>query len=295
VYAYGLWRSPADTLSIEAGLTADWYHREHSDVVDSVERERLNPKVGVTWKPRAGSTLRLAALSSVRRPFIGSQTIEPTQVAGFNQFFSGFERLYGDVEGTISERVGLAFDQAFSQTTFAGLEIAKRELEVPSNDLNRDFTWRESTGFAYLYKTLSGTRGSLNHWRAAGALEAEYEKIERPQIQPGSEGIVDLETIRVPIGVRLFHDSGLSFRVSTTYVEQSGTFSVDITLPTFEQDDSAWITDAALDYRLPGRLGIISAGVLNIGDEFIDLLETDPLNPRVATKRFGFVRLRITF
>ena len=115
------------------------------------------------------------------------------------------------------------------------------------------------------------------------------------QISRILESILDLESVRVPIGLRLFHDSGLSLRVSTTYVEQSGTFSIDVTLPTFEQDDNAWITDLALDYRLPRRRGLVSVGVLNIGDNFIDLLETDPLNPRVSTRRFGFVKLRLTF
>ena len=199
------------------------------------------------------------------------------------------------MEGTISQRTGIAFDQSVSETTFAGLEFSKRKLEVPSNDLDRDFTWRESTGFAYLYKLLPAVAGPFARWRAAAALEAEYEEIERPQSQPGPESILDLESVRVPIGMRLFHDSGLSLRVSTTYVEQSGTFSIDVTLPTFEQDDNAWITDLALDYRLPRRRGLVSVGVLNVGDNFIDLLETDPLNPRVSTRRFGFVKLQLMF
>ena len=89
-YMYGLWRSPDDTLRIQAGLSADWYEREHSDTSESVDRQRLSPKLGLIWLPLPGSTVRIVSFSSVRRPFIGSQTIEPTQVAGFNQFFSGF-------------------------------------------------------------------------------------------------------------------------------------------------------------------------------------------------------------
>jgi len=103
-----------------------------------------------------------------------------------------------------------------------------------------------------------------------------------------------LRTTRVPIGLRFFNDRGLSLRVKTTYVKQSGSFSLDVSFPTFENEDSAWITDAALDYRLPRRLGVVSLGVMNLADSFIDLLETDPLNPRVATTRFAFVKVRLT-
>jgi len=234
--------------------------------------------------------VRLAVFSSVRRPFVASQTIEPTQIAGFNQYFSGFEQLYGDLEGTVSKRAGIGFDQTFSETTFAGVEVSERKLDVPSFDPNLDFTWRESTGFAYLYRTFS-----FVGWSAAATLDGEYEKIDRPQILTGPEGIMDLKTIRVPVGVGVFDDRGLSLRVTTAYVKQQGTFSVDVGFPTFHKDDSAWITDAVLDYRLPQRLGVISFGVKNITDTFIDLVEIDPTNPRVATRRFAFAKLRLTF
>jgi hypothetical protein len=200
------------------------------------------------------------------------------------------------VEGTISRRAGIAFDQALSRTLFAGAEVAKRKLDVPSINLAEDFTWRESTGTAYLYKTFSpfAAQGWLARWRAVAALEGEYEELERPQVLTGSEGIMELRTTRVPIGLRLLSDRGLSLRVQTTYVRQSGTFSLDVDFSTFDNEDDAWITDVALEYRLPRRLGVVSLGVMNIGDDFIDLLEVDPLNPRVATRRFAFVKVRIT-
>jgi hypothetical protein len=44
---------------------------------------------------------------------INNQTIEPTQVAGFNQFFV-------DAEGTDAWRYGIAMDQKFSKDLFAG-------------------------------------------------------------------------------------------------------------------------------------------------------------------------------
>jgi outer membrane receptor protein involved in Fe transport len=48
---------------------------------------QFNPKFGVTWNPFAATTVRAAAFRTVRRTLITEQTLEPTQVAGFNQFF----------------------------------------------------------------------------------------------------------------------------------------------------------------------------------------------------------------
>jgi tetratricopeptide (TPR) repeat protein len=287
-YAYGQWRSPSDVLKIHLGLGADRYRKDTSVNSKSVSRDELSPKLGLTWTPRPGTSLRLAAFSSVRRPLVASQTIEPTQVVGFSQYFSGFEELYGDVEGTISRRAGIGFDQTISVTTFAGIELAKRKLDVPALNVGHDFNWRESTALAYLYKTFS-----IFGWRAAASVDAEHERVERPKTLTGSEGIKDLEAIRVPVGLSVFDDRGLSLRLTTSYVKQSGSFAEGFASPIFEVKSSAWVVDAALDYRLPSRLGMVSIGAKNLTDTSIELIEVDPLNPRVATKRFVFAKLRL--
>jgi hypothetical protein len=104
-----------------------------------------------------------------------------------------------------------------------------------------------------------------------------------------------LETIRAPVGIRFFQVGGFTLRLQATYIRQSGTFSQDVDSPIIDQNDRAWIADAAIDYQLPRRRGVITFGVLNLGDESIDLVETDVFNPRVATGRFAFVRLRLTY
>jgi hypothetical protein len=68
--------------------------------------------------------VRVAAFRYLKRPFAANQTIEPTQVAGFNQFFD-------DVDGTDAWRFGVALDHRFSERIFAGLEASYRALEVP--------------------------------------------------------------------------------------------------------------------------------------------------------------------
>jgi hypothetical protein len=88
---------------------------------------------------------------------------------------------------------------------------------------------------------------------------------------------------------------GATLRIATTYVKQEGVFSVDVDFPHMEKQDDAWITDISAEYRLPKRRGVIAVGVRNVFDDSIDLVEIDPLNPRVATRQFVFGSVRLVF
>jgi tetratricopeptide (TPR) repeat protein len=297
LYAYGLWRPQRFDLSVLAGLAGDSVKINNKTFSLRLDRKRLSPKLGILWSPRVGTTLRAAAFSSVKRPLIGSQTVEPTHVLGFNQFFSGFAQFFGEPEGTVSRRICAAIDQQLTETTFAGLEATGRRLSIPLVGLTSDFHWRETTGRLYLYKGYSSElrNGLLSGWQLSTTAEYEYEKLHREIIFTGPEGIVEVTTHRVPLGLNFFNGAGIVLRVSATYVRQAGVFSVDQGLPRFPKKDSAWITDASLGYRLPRRAGLLSIGVKNVFDRTIDLFETDPLNPRVATRRLVLGRLTLVF
>src|SRR5918992_3134588 len=51
------------------------------------EFHQVNPKLGVIWNVTPYTVLRLAAFRALKRSLLTNQTIEPTQLAGFNQFF----------------------------------------------------------------------------------------------------------------------------------------------------------------------------------------------------------------
>ena len=60
--------------------------------------------------------MRAAAFRVLKRTLITDQTLEPTQVAGFNQFFD-------DLNGTEAWRYGGAIDQKFTDTIFGGVRV----------------------------------------------------------------------------------------------------------------------------------------------------------------------------
>jgi len=68
--------------------------------------------------------LRLAYIETVKRALLVDQTIEPTQVAAFNQFFD-------DQPGTRAKRYGIGIDARFASTVYGGVEASNRDLVVP--------------------------------------------------------------------------------------------------------------------------------------------------------------------
>jgi hypothetical protein len=232
----------------------------------------------------------------VRRPFIQSETLEPTQVAGFNQFFSGFERFYGDVEGTLSHRFAIGIDQRILSATFAGVEVSRRNLETPSFVTDTDYKWREVSANTYLYRTLDlSEEGKKSNWKGSLIWQLEIEEIHRPQVFSGVEGIMDLRTTSMPVGVGLFSSQGMSLRLTSTYTRQTGLRSLDIGFETFPTQTNAWVTDVSVDYRLPGRNGYLSVGAKNLFDRPLDLVEPDPFNPKFLNTRFLYGKATLNF
>jgi tetratricopeptide (TPR) repeat protein len=243
----------------------------------------LNPKFGVIWNATPGTTIRAAAFQVIKRTLITDQTLEPTEVAGFNQFFD-------DANFTKSKRYGAAVDQRFSRSVFAGLEFSKRDLSVPWTCGNpvcgtlgprEPVDWEEWLNRAYVFWT-------PHEW---WALRAEYifEKFDRGDSFAG--GVGKLDSHRVPLGVRFSHPSGLSASFTETYWKQKGEFG---DFATFQSgSDQFWVADAALSYRLPRRMGLVSVGATNLFDQDFRFFDVDVNNTTIMPKRMIFVRLTL--
>lgn len=253
----------------------------------NVDRSQFNPKVGVTWNPFPGTTLRGAIFKVLKRTLISNQTLEPTQVAGFNQFFD-------DINATKSWLYGIAMDQKLSKDFYAGAEYSKRDLEVPV-DLQipafagiRQSDWKERLGRAYLYWT-------PHPWFALSA-EYLYEQFDRES--PFVAGIEHLKTHRFPVGINFYHPSGLSATLKATYINQSGRFvpqGAPLGAPGIPGEDDFWIVDAALSYRLPKRYGVITVGAKNLLNESFKYRDTDPVNPVIQPKCFVYSKFTLVF
>ena len=246
-------------------------------------KNQFNPKLGITWNPYSGTTLRAAAFRVLNRTLIKNQTLEPTQVAGFNQFYS-------DIDGTESWVYGVAVDQKFSQNVFGGAQYTVRDLTVPQIDLQNltvvKYDWDEKFARAYLYWT-------PHAWVALTA-DYFYERFNRAD--DFNLNIKELTTNRVPLGVNFFHPSGLTATVKATYIDQKGEFNRISALPgVFESgEDQFWLCDAVIGYRMPNRLGFLSVGVKNLFDKNFNYFETEFVNPTIQPTRTYFAKISLS-
>jgi tetratricopeptide (TPR) repeat protein len=247
------------------------------------DKDQFNPKFGITWEPIPGTTLRAAVFRTLKRTLITDQTLEPTQVAGFTQFFD-------DTNATDAWRYGGAIDQKFTKDLFGGVEFSKRDLTVPITDLidpanpkYLESDAKEYLGSAYLFWT-------PHPWLA---LRAEYifERFTN-EILTGIEP-KELNTHRVPLGISFFHPSGLSAPLTVTYWNQDGKFLRIASGVVQPGGGNFWTVDAAINYRLPKRYGFITVGATNLFDQKFKFFNTDFNNPTIQPDRTFFARVTL--
>lgn len=246
-YAYANLTLP-QPVTWTAGLSYDDYDQEDLEV------EKLNPKFGVQWQ-MTDSLLARAALFRTTKPALASnRTIEPTQVAGFNQFFD-------DINATSAWRYGVGLDWRVTRQVHAGAEASWRKLDEPLIlDDGVRFEEREER----LHRLYIG-------WTPATWLALQAELVyDRYESETGFATDFDdlpekVETISLPLGLRFFAPNGFFAGLGATYVHQEVERSSLSDLA--DGTDNFVVADASLGYRLPKRLGIVSLEVRNLFDE----------------------------
>jgi hypothetical protein len=214
----------------------------------------------------------------MKRTLITDQTLEPTQVAGFNQF-------YDDFNGTRAWRYGGAIDQKFTNGLFGGAEFGKRDLEVRfigDEDAAETQDVNEHLVRAYFL--------AAPHPRLALRAEYLFERVE-------SEGQsifipTKADTHRFPLAVGFFHPSGFGASLTATYFNQEGEF---VTISGGPVSDEFWTVDASVNYRLPKRYGFLAVGATNLFDENFKFFEIDVRNPTILPTRRVYARVTLAF
>ena len=268
-------------LNITVGASVDLFELNETTGDEDLDEDQINPKVGITWTPKPDTTLRGAAFRTFRRTLITDQTLEPTQVAGFNQF-------YDDPNATEAWVYGIGVDQKFSQSIYGGAEFTYRDMDVPYLDTDllafQETEWDEYIGRVYLYWA--------PHKMLSLSMEYLYEKLDRNE--DFTEGTSEVTTHRLPLGINFFHPSGLSLSLKATYWNQDGIFErINDNFIFAPGDDTFWVVDAALGYRLPQRYGFITVGVTNLFDESFQYFETDYNNSQVIPEQFVYSKVTL--
>jgi tetratricopeptide (TPR) repeat protein len=277
-YVYAQINCPKN-LTWTLGGSTDFFKGAYSN------SDQFNPKAGLTWNIVPGTTLRAAAFRTLGRILLSSQTIEPTQVASFNQFYSD-----NDIEGIDAWRYGIGIDQKISTTVNAGAKVSRRDMEVPFEDhgaggRTKEVDWEEDLARIYLYWT-------PQRWLALSA-EYQFERFKRGLEYTGTDNLHRIETHRFPFAVSLFDSLGFSSQIKATYIDQGGEFGSRSDV--ISGDDEFWIVDAFIRYRLPKRWGFITLEARNLFDEDFHFQDTDPAHPVIYPELLILTRLTLVF
>ena len=223
--------------------------------------EQFNPKAGLIWKPINQLSFRGAIIRNLKRPLASNQTIEPTQVAGFNQLFDGNN-------GSSVWQYSLGIDFNPAKAFFIGGEINWRDIKKPLL-INNNLTTQdkdETLYFTYAYWA------PLN-WLSLSA-EYHFEKFKREfetnNIDPLDPQSVSTHTI--PLSIHLFEKHGFFSTLSATYIKQNTSFVRDISTlakysdPLAEINSNFWTFDSSIGYRFPKKIGNLSFEIKNMFD-----------------------------
>ncbi len=272
-------------LNLTLGLSFDSF----TSTFTGSRKDHINPKFGLQWNVLDNLRLRAAWFETTKSHLIAQQTLEPTQVAGFNQFFD-------DINGTSARRMGVGLDYHATQAFYGGVEASKRELRTKTSiKSGTEYLYR-----SYLYWT------PHPHWAIKGEFQFERYKRAHENTLIRNKDPIRIHTLSAPVSVEYFHPSGLFSGVTGTFVEQDLTREGDLgkernPKTTNSGIDAFFLLDAMLGYRLPNRRGILNLEGRNLLDKSFyyrninNFNPSEPINSRFIPERTFFARLTLNF
>ncbi len=257
-------------------------------------KDQFNPKVGLIWKSPGFLTFRTAFFRTLKRALAAKQTIEPTQVAGFNQ-------LYDSTNGTSAWQYAAGIDSNFSKKMYVGGELIWRDMEEPF--INGSLKSRNRDEFNY-----SGYLYWMPfNWLGVSS-EYQFEEFKSDfvinQVDPLDPRAV--QTHKVPLSISFFQPDGFFAKLSSTYINQSVQSVLDLgrNPPPNSQSlgvetSEFWIFDASIGFKFPKKIGNITFELRNIGNngfkyQSVFDAEGPQLSPFVPERQM-FVKLNLFY
>ncbi|MCK5830315.1 MAG: FecR domain-containing protein [Methylococcales bacterium] len=250
---------------------------------NNVKINQINPKLGLVWEPSSDVIFRASAFRTLKRQLITNQSIEPTQVSGFNQF-------YDNNRGASAWQYGIGLDYKLSKSLSSGFELIRRDVDQPVLN-SPSFDQKENAHLAYIYwapfKNIS--------------LSAEYHFDEVKRIRDRRSFTLAKQVIThsVPLSLNYHHSNGLSSQLSATYINQDVTIRSGRDKSKDRKKTNFWTFDASIAYRLPKRIGQISLEATNLFNRkfrYHNMFDANGIGlSRYTPERQLFVTLRLSF
>lgn len=215
--------------------------------------QQWSPKFGVVWTPVPQLRVRAANYKALKRDLLAEQSIEPTQVAGFNQ-------VYDDFNGTPTENLAVGVDGWFAPSVRGSAEFVRRDLTVVTAMLAGSpvppQSLHEASGSAAIQWIASPRTSVALGWRTDTFVSDATISTNWPSL---------LRTTTVPLTVRHAWNDRFFTKVTAHDVTQKLERSAPA-LPLASGHEHFQVVDLSFGYRLPQRHGVVSLDVYNLFD-----------------------------
>ncbi|HEU5180219.1 MAG TPA: tetratricopeptide repeat protein [Candidatus Polarisedimenticolia bacterium] len=260
---------------------------------------KFSPKAGVSLYLPSKTTLRAAGWYRLAPSLGRVQTLEPTQISGFNQ-------LYEEPGGTHSLSYGFGVDQEFGKRLFGGLSVVRRDLNIPQAYCSTedpfggcgfqvaDIVDHKESKDDYLNAYVNA---ALGRFVSAGVeYSVEQYDFDYTRVLLATNTWEDyIETQRLRPQVRFYLPSGFFAGVAgTRYDQQVDTFDDFTSSSRNSINTKFWIEDLMVGYRFPKRYGSVTLQARNLGDREFDFYERT-IQDSVIPARTVSLRVTLTY
>ena len=257
----------------------------------NISFRQFNPKLGISWDVTSTTTVRLAAFRTSKPALVVEQTLEPTQIAGFNQSFE-------DLNGTRTFTTGVGVDSRFGNSMYVGAASVQRNSK-------HETLVNQGADFLPPYQIRSSEFG-LNFYTLWAPLKSvvlsaqpEHVRFSRNTIPEGELSTPRVtRTIRAPFSVHYFATEEVHARVSTTFYRQRISYE-----PSYSDSNgqtSFWLTDIEIGIKFPHRCGTALLGIDNVFDRRFNYLDesfrtSQPSSQRRLPARSIYLKAQVNF
>jgi hypothetical protein len=211
------------------------------DFSGGIDIFKLLPKLGVRAEITDYLTVRAAYLKNLKPDLVSEQVLEPTSVAGFNQFYDTYN-------GSTLDQFGGAVDLKLGKNLRIGGEVINREFSIPRlGDTDGELEERSYGG--YIYATF------LEDFAFSAEIVHEHAESKN-----AVRDFADWRVTSVPLTLSYFSESGWFGSAGVEFVDHS------FDDPGSGGEDTFNIVSATIGYRLPDNRGVISLEGQNLLD-----------------------------
>lgn len=310
-YGYHNWQI-LDSLQLVGGLTYDdLYLPANATTAPASAQQKtivqFSPKAGFIWNPVRNTILRAAYTRSLSGAVNDqSISIEPTEVAGFNQAYRSLvpESAFGNSSGADMQTYDVAIEQKFDTGTY--LSLAGQFLESSSDQSVGTFIWYWNTDANYATypgllkqsvdfheQSLLATADQLlgKQWSVGTRYRLSFADLDAkyPDASVAPKQHWNSTLNEINLHANWNHPCGLFSIFEANWYDQSNSgFSPA------EPGQDFWQLNAYAGWRFWHRRAEVTVGLLNITDQGYKL---EPLNlyNTMADSRTFMTRLRINF